>query len=87
MNMKIKRQKQIKAFLIEEFGEDRGSALFAMQEETLNALVAGENGKSQSQMKTLTQTIFPCIALYKALAKKRPFRRCCVQARAKIHDR
>ena len=69
MNMKIKRQKQIKAFLIEEFGEDQGSALFARQEETLNALVAGENGKSQSQMKTLIQTILPCIALYKALAK------------------
>jgi len=26
--MKIKQQKQIKTFLIEEFGKDRGSALF-----------------------------------------------------------
>lgn len=36
--MKIKQQKQIKAFLIEEFGEERGSALFAQQADKLTAL-------------------------------------------------
>lgn len=36
--VKIKQQKQIKAFLIEEFGEERGSALFAQQADKLTAL-------------------------------------------------
>lgn len=32
--MKIKQQKQIKAFLVEEFGTDQGNALFNKQENT-----------------------------------------------------
>jgi len=65
--MKIKQQKQIKAFLIEEFGADRGNGLFEKQEKQLDALIKNTNGKTENQMKTLIQTILPRIALYKAL--------------------
>lgn len=66
--MNGKRQKQIKAFLTEEFGEDRGSALFDKQIKTLDALMKGQKDKSSKQMKTLAGTILPCIALYKTLS-------------------
>lgn len=66
--MDTKRQRGIRAFLIGEFGEDRGSVLFRRQTETLDALIAGETGKSKSQMKTLSRTILPSIALYKVLS-------------------
>ena len=36
--MKIKQQKQIKAFLIQAFGPDRGGALFARQEENISIM-------------------------------------------------
>lgn len=65
--MNIRRQKQIKAFLMEEFGADRGNTLFHSQEKTLYALTENERDKSKAQRKTLAQTILPCIALYKAL--------------------
>ena len=65
--MKIKQQKQIKAFLIQAFGPDRGGALFARQEEILTALVEQVNDPSERRRKTLIQTILPRIALYKAL--------------------
>ena len=52
----------------ETFEEDKAAALFARQEQTLRALVAGERNKSKKQMKTLTQTILPSIALYRALS-------------------
>lgn len=65
--MNIRRQKQIKAFLVEEFGADRGNALFHSQEKTLYTLIENEGDKSGAQRKTLAQTILPCIALYKAL--------------------
>lgn len=67
--MKIKQQKLIKAFLVEEFGTDKGSLLYGEQEKMLNTLIENTKGKSQNQMKTLTQTILPRIALYRALAK------------------
>ena len=38
--MKIKQQKQIKTFLQEEFGEDKGSLLFDRQEKMLNDLIS-----------------------------------------------
>lgn len=65
--MKIKQQKQIRSFLVEAFGNDRGDALFGAQDKMLGALIANTKNKSASQMKTLTQTILPRIALYKAL--------------------
>lgn len=61
------RQKQIRAFLVEEFGADKGETLFARQEETLNRLIDNQTGKSKSQKKTLAETILPSIVLYKAL--------------------
>ena len=67
--MSAKRQEQIRAFLLEEFGGEKGQALAAAQEETLAALIKNQNGKSESQMKTLSGTILPSIALYKALMK------------------
>ena len=68
--MKIKQQKQVKAFLIKEFGKDRGSALFNRQEEMLNILIKNTQNKSQNQMKTLIQVILPGIALFKILSKE-----------------
>ena len=65
--MKIKQQKQIKDFLTEELGEDKGNALFDKQEKILDTLIENTKNKSENQMKTLIQTILPRIALYKAL--------------------
>lgn len=67
--MKIKQQKQIKVFLNEEFGKDRGNALFDRQEKSLSTLIENTQNKSENQMKTLAQTILPRIALYKTLLK------------------
>ncbi len=67
--MSAKRQEQIRAFLIEEFGGEKGQAMAAAQAETLDALIKSQSGKSESQMKTLSGTILPSIALYKALMK------------------
>ena len=65
--MKIKQQKQIHEFLMEELGNDCGNSVFIEQEKVLNALIHNTKGKSENQMKTLTQTILPRIALYKVL--------------------
>ena len=67
--MKIKQQKQIKTFLTEEYGNEKGSALFDRQAEILDELIKNTRGKSENQMKTLTKTILPRVALYKALSK------------------
>lgn len=66
--MKTKQQKQIKAFLTEEFGGDKGGALFDKQEKVLNTLIENTKNKSKNQMETLVQTILPRIALYKAMS-------------------
>lgn len=65
--MKSGQQKNIAAFLAEEFGEDRGSVLFCAQEKTLREMIESERGKSKMQRKTLRETILPGIALYKTL--------------------
>ena len=65
--MKIKQQKQIKAFLAESFGNDRGEKLFEMQDKALGNIIGNTKGKTENQMKTLIQTILPRIALYKSL--------------------
>jgi hypothetical protein len=62
--MKIKQQKQIKEFLLKEFGNDKGNALFSVQDKRLNELIEGTKNKTENQMKTLAQTILPRIALY-----------------------
>ena len=67
--MKIKQQKQIKKFLVEEFGINKGNIIFSKQEEILNEIIKNIKGKSKNQQKTLIQTILPRIALYKAMLK------------------
>ena len=37
--MKIKQQKQIREFLIEEFGENRGNVLYERREKKLETLI------------------------------------------------
>lgn len=64
--MKIKQQKQIKAFLAESFGNDRGGKLFEMQDKALGEIIGNTKGKTENRMKTLIQTILPRIALYKS---------------------
>ena len=54
--MKIKQQKQIKAFLIEEFGNKKGCAVSDRQEKMLDALIQN--------------TILPRIALHKCLSEE-----------------
>lgn len=51
--MKIKQQKQIKAFLIEEFGNKKGCAVSDRQEKMLDTLIQNTKNKSENQMKTL----------------------------------
>lgn len=65
--MKIKQQKQIKKFLVEEFRKEKGISLFKNQEKTLNEIIKNTTNKSKNQMKTLFKTILPRIALYKTL--------------------
>lgn len=65
--MIIKQQKQIKEFLAESFGNDRGEKLFEMQDKALGDIIGNIKGKTENQMKTLIQTILPRIALYKSL--------------------
>lgn len=65
--MIIKQQKQIKEFLAESFGNDRGEKLFEMQDKALGDIIGNTKGKTENQMKTLIQTILPRIALYKSL--------------------
>ena len=67
--MNIKQQKQIKAYLVEEFGKDQGDTLYDKQEKVLFTLIENTKYKTKNQMKTLTQTILPRIALYKTLAE------------------
>ena len=67
VKMKIKQQKQIKEFLTESFGNDRGGKLFEMQDKALGDIIGNTKGKTENQMKTLIQTILPRIALYKSL--------------------
>lgn len=67
--MNIKQQKQIKIFLIEEFGANNRNELFNKQEIILNELIKNTKDKSKNQTKTLIQTILPRIALYKVLLK------------------
>ena len=66
--MNIKQQKEIKKFLIEEFGENKGNDLFNKQKAILNELIKNIKNKSGNQTKTLIQTILPRIALYKAMS-------------------
>ena len=63
--MRIKQQKQIQKFLIQEFGKENGIKLFEKQENLLQKLIENTKDKSKNQMKTMVQTLLPRIALYK----------------------
>lgn len=67
--MNIKQQKQVKKFLFEEFGQEKGSKLFENQEKELKNLICNIKNKTKNQTTTLIQTILPRIALYKTLQK------------------
>ena len=62
-----KQMKQIRAFLIASLGEEQGSKLAGQADAKLADILAATQGKSPNQMKTLTQTILPRIALYQTL--------------------
>ncbi len=64
--MKIKQQKQIEKYLTDELGIEEGKNIFAKQSAILDDLVKNQKDKSKNQIKTLTQTILPRIALYKS---------------------
>lgn len=70
MSMKIRQEKQIKAFLISEFGDEKGNVLYEKQGKILKSLIENTKGKTENQMKTLSQTILPRIALYKILSNE-----------------
>lgn len=65
--MKIKQEKLIKKFLIEEFEEEKGLNLYHNQIIKLNFLIENIRNKTKNQRKTLINTILPRIALYKIL--------------------
>ena len=68
--MKIKQQKQIHTFLNIEFGIEKGNELFSKQEIILNEIINNIKDKSDNQKNTLTLTILPRIALYKAMLEE-----------------
>ena len=67
INMKIEQQNQIKEFLNEEVGVDKGQEVFNKQEMILAEIIKNIKDKSENQRKTLIQIILPRIALYKAM--------------------
>ncbi len=67
--MSVKQQKDIEKFLTDNLEKAQAAELFAHQSKVLDELVANTTGKSANQMKELEQTIFPRVALYKALTE------------------
>ncbi len=57
----------MKQFLVNEFGEKLGSKIYSSQQNRLQKILSSTTGKSSNQMKTLTKTILPRIALYQIL--------------------
>lgn len=62
--MKVKQQKQIFRFFVDEFEKEKAGLLFAKESELLDTLIEHTQGKTSNQMKTLAQTILPRIAMY-----------------------
>ena len=65
--MKIKQEAKINKFLIDYLGKENGEIVFHKQEKILDSIISNTKNKSKNQIKTLNQTIYPRIALYKAL--------------------
>lgn len=58
-------------FLLDIFGENYGTELYRKMLERLETLLTNTQGKSQTQMKTLKNTIMPRIALYQILKEEK----------------
>jgi hypothetical protein len=69
IDVSIKQQSDIRAFLINEYGKHDGTLYFEEQRLELNDLLRKTKGKSKNQYKTLMNTILPRIALYNVLKK------------------
>ena len=65
--MEIKQESKINKFLINYLGLEKGKIVFSRQEEMLDSIISNTKNKTKNQIKTLNQTIYPRIALYKAL--------------------
>lgn len=59
--------KQIEKWLKNTIGNEKGGRISAAQKRVYDECISKLSGKTSSQMKTLTVTIIPRIALYKAL--------------------
>lgn len=70
--VKMDQQKQIRKWLISELGMSSSERIFSAQEKIFHECVSSLTGKTPNQMKTLTGTILPRVALYKALRVRRP---------------
>lgn len=68
--MKTGQQKQVRRFLIEEFGKGRGNTLFDRQDKLLGSIINNTKNKSKMQMAVLVHVILPSIALYKTLSEE-----------------
>jgi hypothetical protein len=68
----IRQQAVIKKFLIRQYGDEVGELAFLKQEQLLKSSIDRIDGKDKSQVKTLTNTILPRIALYQMLKECQP---------------
>ena len=71
MQYKIKQQKQIKHFFMDEFGKEKGRLLFDKESTTLSFIIEQITEKTKNQIKTLIQTILPRIAMYKTFLNEK----------------
>lgn len=60
----------VEKFLIEIYGEKKGTELYKRQQQRFEELLSCTVGKTKNQLKTLTKNILPSIALYKTLAEE-----------------
>ncbi len=60
------QQKQIEKWLVKTIGSEKGRRVFSAQKRIFEECTSKLSGKTANQMKTLTGTILPRIALYKA---------------------
>jgi len=61
----------IEGFLTAEYGPERGGEIYREQQAELEGILKATSGKSKSQMRTLTKTILPRVALYKVLERQK----------------
>jgi hypothetical protein len=70
----IKQQADICRFLKGQYDDEVGELYFLKQEQLLKKAIEQINGKDKSQVKTLTKTILPRIALYQMLKECEPYK-------------